>query len=341
MSKVSKNRILGASFNQDKDCFACGTESGIAVYQSVPYKEVMRHNFDRGIAQVFMLYRSNVLALVGGGENPKYPPKKVMLWDDKQKQCVGELSFKFPVNGVRLHRELIIVALDFHVHVYRLSDLEMLDAIETCRNAQGICEVSSKGSVVVCPDAKEGAVRAVNYENSRSAQYPLLESPISAVSVTQDGKVAAVSSEDGKTIIVFDTSNGWVLHELYRGASKVEISCLAFDSTGDWLLCSSDKETVHVFSVQTNAEDEEGKEPVKNSRQSLKLKKGFSSNFGAEKSLAQFRTPHRKAVVAFGEPGKYQVIIVTYEGKYYRIGFDPKAGGECRKLEEKSLFADK
>lgn len=58
--------------------------------------------FDGGIGIVEMLYKTNIIALVGGGDSPKFPKNHVMIWDDSQMKVIGDLFFDEEVKGVKL-----------------------------------------------------------------------------------------------------------------------------------------------------------------------------------------------------------------------------------------------
>ncbi|GMH25964.1 hypothetical protein Nepgr_027807 [Nepenthes gracilis] len=339
--------LLHVFFNQDSRCFAAGTDRGFRIYNCDPFREIFRRDFNRGggIGIVEMLFRCNILALVGGGPDPQYPVNKVMIWDDHQSRCIGELSFRSEVRGVRLRRDRIVVVLEQKVFVYNFADLKLLHQIETIANPKGLCAVSqSPGNLVlVCPGLQKGQVRVEHYASKRTKFIMAHDSRIACFALTQDGAVLATASTKGTLVRVFNTVDGTLLQEVRRGADRAEIFSLAFSPTAQWLAVSSDKGTVHVFTLKVHsgsptndnihvASDNDTR--VASAGISLSFVRGVLPRyFSSEWSVAQFRLLEgSQYIVAFGHQ-KNTVVILGMDGSFYRCEFDPVKGGEMTQLE--------
>lgn len=115
--------VLGVAFNQDNSCFAVGLDFGFRVFSTDPLREILRRGLlppppllvytdgprkdteEGGFSLVAMLYRSNILALVGGGRNPRYATNKVILFDEKVGKPQAELEFRSDVKNIVLRRD--------------------------------------------------------------------------------------------------------------------------------------------------------------------------------------------------------------------------------------------
>lgn len=300
-----------------------------------------------------MLFRCNILALVGGGSDPQYPPNKVMIWDDHQTRCIGDLSFRSEVRAVRLRRDRIIVVLEQKILVYNFADLKLLHQIETMANPKGLCVVSqvSGSFVLVCPGLQKGQVRVEHYATKRTKFILAHDSRIACFALSQDGKLLATASTKGTLVRIFNTLDGSLLQEVRRGADRAEIYSLAFSPTAQWLAVSSDKGTVHVFSLKINsgmpengnlrsASDLNVAGPLSSS--SLSFIKGvLPKYFSSEWSVAQFRLPEgSQYIVAFGHQ-KNTIVILGMDGSFYRCEFDPTTGGEMTQLEFYNFLSPK
>ncbi|KAK4750934.1 hypothetical protein SAY87_004416 [Trapa incisa] len=338
--------LLHLSFNQDHGCFAAGTESGFRIYNCDPFREIFRREFEEGgVGAVEMLFRCNILALVGGGSRPQYPLNKVMIWDDHQSRCIGELSFRSEVKSVKLRRDRIVVVLLQKILVYNFADLKLLHQIETFTNPNGLCVLSQNSGqmVLVCPGLQKGQVRIEHYASRRTKFIMAHDSRIACFTLSQDGRFLATTSSKGTLVRVFNTLDGSLLQEVRRGADRAEIYSLAFSATAQWLAVSSDKGTVHVFSLKVepgtlgNELSHDSSEPAGSPSSmisSLSFMKGVLPRyFSSEWSVAQFRLHEGlQYIVAFGHQ-KNTVIILGMDGSFYRCQFDPVTGGEMAQLE--------
>ncbi|KAK4774692.1 hypothetical protein SAY86_009627 [Trapa natans] len=342
--------FLHLSFNQDFCCFAAGTDRGFKIYNCDPFREIFRRDFGGntvggGIGIVEMLFRCNILALVGRGPNPQYSPHKVMIWDDHQSRCIGELSFRSEVRSVRLRRDRIVVVLEQKVFLYNFADLKLLHQIETIANPKGLCVVSQtvESLVLVCPGLMKGQVRIEHYATKRTKFVIAHDSRIACFALSQDGMLLATASTKGTLVRIFNTVDGTLLQEVRRGADRAEIYSLAFSPTAQWLAVSSDKGTIHVFGLKVNAgspvsdvsqNSSEPNIPPVSSGSSLSFIKGvLPKYFSSEWSVAKYHLPEgSQYIAAFGQQ-KNTVVILGMDGSFYRCQYDPSSGGEMMQLE--------
>ena len=315
-SEITK--ILHISFNQDQGCFACGTDSGFRIYNTLPYDNTFQRDLGGSIGITEMLFRSNIVAMVGTDSNPMYPPNKVIIWDDHEMKCIGELSFKTPVKGVRLRKDVIVAILETRVYVYRFSDFKLLNALNTCSNPKGLCALSTDENLILVILSKEkGNIQIINTDLNQTIEKKAHISELSAISLSRDGKLCATASNKGTLIRIFSVLEGNLLQEVRRGASKAQIHCIAFDASSAWLACTSDKKTVHIFALKRAEEQkvEEGKtEQAKNPTSPFKFMEGIVPYFKSEWSVAQFRLPEGRSMVAFAGEGASKIVgIFLYE----------------------------
>ena len=221
LSSMSKNDIQYVGFNQDQSCFAVGCRTGFRVYNCSPLKETFNRVLDGGgIRLVEMLFRCNIFALVGAANNGRFPPNKVIIWDDQRKKDIGELSFRHEVRAVRLRRDKIVVVLEYKVLVYKFADLVCTHEIDTVSNPKGLCALSpaSHKTVLACPGSHKGHVRIEIFEERRTNKIEAHTSHLSCMSLNLDGSRLVTASEKGTILRVFDTLSGKPLQEVRRGA---------------------------------------------------------------------------------------------------------------------------
>lgn len=323
-------KLLHIGFNQDYTCIACGTDSGFRVFNNNPLTKIFDRNINpkTGIKIIEMLFRCNIVAIVGDGTNFKFPTNKVILWDDHTMKIVGELSFRSDIKAIKIRRDRIVVVLTKNIYVYQLNNLSLLDHQETVDNPRGLCSLcpDSFNIVMACPGLQKGYVQLKIYDSEKTHLIAAHQSELGCLTLSFNGVKLATASEKGTVIRIFDTRSGTLLQELQRGHDYATIYSLAFHPNMKFLACSSDKKTIHIFRLLTIEESSSQTEVKSDNDQSTILtflKPWLPQCKWLEKqwSICQFRIQSSYSIVGFDKES-YAIIVVCMDGNVFKARFE-------------------
>lgn len=326
--QVTQPNLLYVSFNQTFECFAVGLSNGFRIYNCNPFGESGRKEFHGGIGIVEMLFRSNILALVGDGRDAHFPTSQVVLWDDRRNQPLAEVAFRHPVRAVKLQRQKLVVALDTDVFLYDLEDLQAPTKFATIRNFRGILSVSPSpdNAFLVCPGEDKGLLRVQRMDAPHRHIIHANDSGIACVGLSHDGKYVGVASEKGTLIRIFLVDTGAKLAELRRGTTPAEIHSIAFSADLRFVLCTSDRGTLHVWclpiSVQQGAP---GAAEAHNKKSVLSVLTPVSGYFGSEWSTAKWCGPEVPTIAGFS-PTDDSIYVICADSTFFHIGIQETKG---------------
>ncbi|GAB1220266.1 hypothetical protein ENUP19_0050G0046 [Entamoeba nuttalli] len=329
---MEEQKILCISFNQDFSCFALGTTKGFFVYgiEQTRLRERFKRNFNGGVGIIELLYKSNLVALVGGGPQPVFPPTKVIIWDDYQNKGIAELEYDTPVRAVRLKRDIIVVVVDTSVFVYDFRNLNLRQTFKTCPNPKGLIAVSSSDKKVIAyPSVQEGSVVVANLETGASTTIEAHKHSISALCLSPEANLLVSASSEGTLFRVWDTARGEKVGEFRRGKSVAEIYSVNFSQDGKFIVTNSNRGTIHVYSLS-----QDGDVSNKESKFS-KIVPGFSGIYGCcESSIV----PDIYTAVFFGWQNSPTTCVmgITIEGVFMKFNLQTDKGKVSMIFEDSS-----
>ena len=244
------------------------------------------------------------------------------------------------------------------IYIFDFISFEHFDSFNTCKNSSGLVTIATEpeNTIIAYPSEEQGRVIVKTYNSHKESiekEIQAHESNIVCISLNRTGSLLATASDKGTVIRIFKVSDGTLGLELRRGSEQAEIYCIVFDSTSKFISCSSDRKTIHIFSLSTlrkNMKEEkkcdsycevdkyEEEEP-KNQKSFLgkitkfvRMPKGY---WDSEWSFAQFRISDQKSICCFGPDNT--IGVIGLEGKFYQASFDIQYGGECTKMQEFEL----
>ncbi|VEN46071.1 unnamed protein product [Callosobruchus maculatus] len=324
-SNGSKNYFV--NFNQDSTSLAVGCRTGYRLYSlnSVEHLDQIYSNGGEDCCLVERLFSSSLVAVVS-----LTAPRKLKVCHFKKGTEICNYSYSNTILAVKLNRSRLVVCLEESLYIHNIRDMKVLHTIrDTPPNPQGLCALSinSGDCFLAYPGSSTiGEVQIFDAINLR----------------------IATASEKGTVIRVFSSTDASKLYEFRRGMKRcVAISCLAFAPCGQFLGCSSNTETVHVFKLEEPKDryvDAKPSSPPNSSSPRRSVEEtswmGYLTNylptqvtdvFNQGRAFATAHLPFsgvRNVISIALIQQQLRLLVATEDGFLYVYNMDPNEGGD-------------
>lgn len=337
--------LLYLNFNQDKSHLCAGSTSGFCIYKAAPLELIHRQGTyyaDHGSFRVVEMHENTqLLALVGASEDPAFNPRRLTMWNIDKRISICETSFSEPVLKVSFNSLRIVAVTSGCIYIYDINTLRGQHSIRTLHNPKGLSALTPGKSscLLLYPASNEiGLVCIYDCFTMQSlGEIDAHRSPLAALSVSFEGKLAATASSKGTIIRVFSLPSGHKLHSFKRGISYVDVWDLSFiDQYALLMLCSSSG-TIHIFQIagESRTNPQWGAFIQKKLRTTISyvLPETYTESVDSSRSFIKVRT-HSDVCFKAAMIENSKVLAVSMSGRFQIFDIDLLVGGDGRLVQE-------
>uniref|UniRef100_A0AC35U3J8 HintN domain-containing protein n=1 Tax=Rhabditophanes sp. KR3021 TaxID=114890 RepID=A0AC35U3J8_9BILA len=276
-----------------------------------------------------MLNRTNIIGFVSGGKRPFASDNTALIWDDETRCLITEIIVGSIIHNFFLSYTKLVTVEKTYISIFsypnKLEKLREEKIQGLSSNVIAVCP-DQKSEIMVYPGLIVGTISILNLlkTEKNSATVPLIVSahkhPLVAVALNKDGTLVSTGSTMGTLVKVFSTRSGDQVAELRRGLDNVILRCLCFSLCGNYVLASSNKETAHIFCLESKPHDNQKsiKDLVplinKNEKRSV-LKVELPPGQGdAECAFVPSSVPHASHKLGKPNTCPYDILSISKQG---------------------------
>lgn len=341
---------LFVNFNQNITSLAVATKSGYSLYSFGSIDSTLDKIYSCQSEEIFLierLFESSLVAIVS-----LKAPRKLKVCHFKKQSEICNYSYSNTILAVKLNRERLVVCLEESLYIHNIQDMKVVHTIrDTPSNTTGLCALSSSSDhcyLAYPGSVTSGEIQIFDAINLHAkTMIPAHDTSLAAIAFSPSGTEIATASERGTVIRVFSSLDGSRLFELRRGLKRcVSIASLSFSTCSEYLVSSSNTETVHIFRLDRSVAENENKQSNDDWMGFLSktvtsyLPTQVTNVFSQGRAFASVTLPEAgvKRICAITTIQKQlRLMVASQDGYLYVYSIPSIEGGECQLIKKHDL----